>query len=414
MRSPYDRPVHRRQFLRVAGGTLAAAALSSGCLSPLGRGSPARARSDVRITRISAFEVKSKRWKHIGKNARRGDHGRFASDGLLRIETDAGLEGIGSCYAPQKEAARLIGADPLSFYRPGMGIESPLGRGDGPLWDLVGRVLEKPVWELMGAGGPEWVEVYDGSIYFGDLRPGNSGREIDQLLREVEHGLEKGHRAFKIKVGRGNRWMQREAGRVRDVQVVRAIRRAVGPQVKLMVDANNGYAPGSARRFLEEAGDDFYFAEEMFPESVEGDLAFKEWLRARGWKTLVADGESARQVDQFVPYIKARALDVLQGDIRAFGFTRLLELARLAEPTGIRLAPHNWGSVLGLYMQLALGRAVPNFLMAEQDPAETELFDTSGFELEEGRMRVPDSPGSGLTLRHQVLERIARPKWVVG
>ena len=63
------------------------------------------------------------------------------------------------------------------------------------------------------------------------------------------------------------------------------------------------------------------------------------------------------------------------------------------------LGPHNWGSYLGLYMQVVLGRAIPSFVMAEQDPAQTDLFDASGFELREGRMRVPDTPGCGLGLR---------------
>ena len=54
-------------------------------------------------------------------------------------------------------------------------------------------------------------------------------------------------------------------------------------------------------------------------------------------------------------------------------------------------------------MQAVLGRGIPNFVMAEQDPAQTELFDASGFELREGRMRVPDTPGCGLALRTERL-----------
>ncbi|MCZ6794792.1 MAG: mandelate racemase/muconate lactonizing enzyme family protein [Planctomycetota bacterium] len=404
--------MERREFLRLVAGVAGGAAIA-GCERPARRSAPPEERSsDVRINRITSFQVTGERWKHVGRNAQRGDHGRTATDRVVLLETDGGVDGFGSSFASRQQASALLGKDPLSFFANGL-VESPLGAGDAPLWDLAGKLLEKPVWELLGAAGPEWVPVYDGSIYFGDLETGNSSTEVDQLLSEVDHSLERGHRAFKIKVGRGHRWMEPEAGLARDVEVVQAIRKRVGRDVRLMVDANNGYTPETARRFLDAAGDEFYFVEELFPENVEADLELGAWLREHGWKTLVADGESAREVDHFVPYIRSAALDVLQGDIRRFGFSRLVRLSRLAEPAGIRLAPHNWGSVLGLYMQLVLGRGIPNFLMAEKDPAETELFSTPGFEFEDGRMRVLAVPGCGLGLPKDVLSRGVEVSWQV-
>ena len=193
--------------------------------------------------------------------------------------------------------------------------------------------------------------------------------------------------------------MPSAAGLTRDIQVVRAIRSHVGPDIKLMVDSNNGYDLATTKRFLEEADIEFFFVEEMFPESVDEDLELKEWIHSRGWATLVADGESARELDHFTPYIQRGAFDVLQGDMRRFGFTELRNLARQAAPAGVSLAPHNWGSYLGGFMQVVLGRGIPNLIMAEQDPAQTDLFDASAFELRDGRMRAPDTPGCGLVLR---------------
>ena len=110
--------------------------------------------------------------------------------------------------------------------------------------------------------------------------------------------------------------MEPEVGLARDIEVVRAIRAHVDPDVKLMVDSNNGYDLDTTKRFLEEADVEFFFVEEMFPESVEEDLELKRWIQARGWETLVADGESARDIEHFTPYIARAAFDVLQGDIR--------------------------------------------------------------------------------------------------
>lgn len=406
----------RREFCGLAG-----AAVASGFGLP---GVPGRRRlcaagggierSDLRITRISRFSVESTRWKVVGKNSHLGSHGKAARDRVLHLETGTDLHGIGSCFAGKAEVAQLLGKDPLSFYRPGIGVVSPLGNGDAPLWDLVAKIHQQPAWRLFGGYGPEWVPCYDGSIYFSDLEPEYASRGIDRILEEVEHGLEEGHRAFKIKVGRGYKWMEKKAGLERDIEVVRAIRKEVGPDVKLMTDANNGYDLATTKRFLEEVNDELHFVEEMFPEDIEEDLELKTWLRQKGWRTLVADGESAREEKHFVPYIQARALDVLQGDMRRFGFTRLLNLSRMTSTTGIRLAPHNWGSYLGFYMQLVLARGIPNFLMAEQDPGKTDLFaGSSRFELREGKVRVPEVPGCGLEFRRDEFARRHSVDWVL-
>ncbi|MCI0699683.1 MAG: hypothetical protein L0241_01180, partial [Planctomycetia bacterium] len=236
-----------------------------------------------------------------------------------------------------------------------------------------------------------------------------------RLLEEVETSLKRGHRAFKIKVGRGAKWMEKEAGFKRDVEVVQSIRKLVGREVKLMVDANNGFDLDGTKRWLDAVGDDLYFIEEMFPEVVEQDLDLKAYLRKKGWKTLVADGENAREVNLFDPFIEKDALDVLQPDIRSFGLTRQWELSRkTAAKPNIQLAPHNWGSHLGLHMQLVLARGIPNFLIAEEDPSTSDLFDTSAFRFKEGKMLVPDVAGCGLVLREKVFDdKYSKDAWVV-
>lgn len=411
---PSSSAFSRRRFLGANASLLAGCCGLSALVSPERLLASNAARSELRITRLSSLRVPAERWKVVGKNSHLGMHGKVARDRVLLIETNAGLTGVGACSAGKADAAKLLGKDPLSFYRPGIGVVSPLGNGDAPLWDLAGRYYEQPAWRLLGGYGPEWVPAYDGSIYFSDLEPEYASKGIERILEEVDHGLAVGHRAFKIKVGRGFKWMDKGPGLKRDIEVVRAIRKNVGPDVKLMTDSNNGYDLETTKRFLDEAGIDFHFVEEMFPESVEEDLELKRWLRARGWSTLVADGESAREENHFVPYIKARALDVLQGDMRRFGFTRLLNLSRMTSGTGILLAPHNWGSYLGFYMQAVLGRGIPNFAIAEQDPGKTDLFEgAEAFELKDGRVRVPDTPGCGLELRMKEFRKRHEVDWVV-
>ncbi len=91
-----------------------------------------------------------------------------------------------------------------------------------------------------------------------------------------------------------------------------------------------------------------------------------------------------------------------------FGFEGIVAEARLAEPAGILVAPHNWGSLIGFYMQLHVGRAVKNFYRAEHDPLSNPALIAEGFELRDGTCRVPERPGCGLKLDEKRLPDHAR------
>ena len=281
-----------------------------------------------KITKITGFRHVCKRPKFVGKNAFRDNHGDQTSENILWIATDQGADGIGIGSAPQDVARKLLGHTLDEYWKPGVGVVSPLGRADHALYDLIGKALKLPAWKLFGGQGPEWVPIYDGSIYFNDILPEFKDRGVARLLQEVETSLKAGHRAFKIKVGRGFKWMPKDEGFRRDVEVVQSIRKLAGKDVKLMVDANNGFDLETTKKWLDAVGDELFFIEEMFPEVVEQDLNLKKYLKDKGWKTLVADGESAREVTHFDDFIKNDALDVLQPDIRAYGLTLQWELSR--------------------------------------------------------------------------------------
>ncbi len=398
----------RRQFLSAAATLPVAAACGS-----------AEPKSDdlkkFKITRIMGFRHVCPRPKLVGKNSRLDVHGRQTAEHVLRISTDQGIEGIGIGNPTTETARKLLGDTLDEYWKPGVGTVSPLDRADHALYDLIGKALNVPAWKLLGGQGPKEVPIYDGGIYFNDLLPEFQERGVARLVEEVADSLKAGHRAFKIKVGRGFKWMEKEAGFKRDVEVVQAIRKLVGKDVKLMVDANNGYDLDTTKKWLDAVGDDLFFVEEMFSEDVKQDRELKEFLHKKGWKTLVADGENAREVELFDPFIESGTLDVLQPDIRAFGLTKQWELSRkAAAKPGITLAPHNWGSHLGLHMQLVLARGIPNFLIAEEDRSTSDLFDTSAFVFKDGKMTVPDLPGCGLKLREKVFdEKYRKIAWVV-
>ncbi len=385
----------RRQFLARSAG----AALAS--WSPLPFSWAAGLPRDLVIRRIVGFTLESKRPKMIGKNSRRDTHGDTARDLMVRLYTNGNIEGIGYCPFPEKAMGHLLGTRLSEFFdRPAHAMVSPLGAFSMPLWDLAGKVLKKPVYELLSDEvAREEVRVYDGSIYFADLLPEFAKSPLDRFKTEIDMGLDRGHRAFKVKIGRGAKWMEREAGDQRDIDVLRTIREHAGPDITIGVDANNGYDPERTRALLEALPlFRFAFLEEMFPEDVDDYHKLKTYLRARGFDALIADGETQRNVEPLKPLMRAQAIDVYQLDMRRMGFEGILEEAALARAHGGLVAPHNWGSYVGFHMQIHVGHAVDNFYMAEQDPATTDILVSDGYTVKEGRCAAPDTPGFGLQL----------------
>ena len=398
----------RREFLAAAATTLVPVCPFGGAfLCPTDGTLADELPRDIKVTRIVGFDLISRRSKLAGKNSRRDVHGDRARDRMVRIFTSTGAEGLGNCRAESRVLAGLLGKNPFDLYRPSQRrVIGPLGTQTMPLWDLAGKLLGTPVFELLGGKGPERVPVYDGSIYFADLLPQYVPRWKDRLREEIDIGLRSGHRAFKIKIGRGAKWMDRAEGDARDIEVIRVIREHAGRDAILGVDANNGYDLAGTKQSLSQIGQlSIAFVEEMFPEEVDQCLDLKQFVAGRGWNTLLADGETQADLEVFKPFIQAKAIDVLQADMNRFGFEGILTEAAWAKPQGILVAPHNWGSLVGFYMQLHVGRAISNFYRAEHDPLFNDLLIADGYQIRSGTSSVPDAPGFGLRINEEEFSR---------
>ncbi|MHC4328180.1 MAG: enolase C-terminal domain-like protein [Planctomycetota bacterium] len=387
----------RREFLKLSGSACLLGPLSS-CV-----GSARELLPGIEITRVVGFDLYCRRNKVAGKNAVKDVHGSQARDQMIRIYTNAGFDGIGHCRANERAVGRILGKNLKELYDiENNAMTGALGAGTMALWDLAGKVTGEPVYELLGGKGSKKVPVYDGSIYFADLLSKYEDNWQDRFRQEIDMGMKLGHRAFKVKIGRGHKWMPWDAGYARDKEVLEVIRRHAGPEVIIGVDSNNGYTLEKAKQLLLDMPDyKFAFMEEMFPETVEQCLEFKDFIKSHGWKTLVADGESGREVDFYEPFINARAVDVCQADMRQFGIDGIMTVADLCNKKNILIAPHNWGSLIGYYMQLQVGRAIGNFYRAEQDPVSTDVIVAEGYTIKDGYASVPAVPGFGLTVNEE-------------
>ncbi|HWQ15280.1 MAG TPA: enolase C-terminal domain-like protein [Roseiflexaceae bacterium] len=359
--------------------------------------------SNPRIIAAAWGVLEGERPRPAGSNARLGPHGATVRVPLLRLTDEEGVTGFGHCRATPEETRALIGRRLDEVFAPGEGIAEPWLAFDFPLWDLAAHRAGLPVYALAAAeaalhGVPLLVPCYDTSLYFDDLHLPDDRAAAALIAAEAREGYARGHRAFKVKVGRGARHMPPEEGTRRDIAVVRAVRAAVGPEAPLMLDANNGYTLNLAKRVLEAtAGCGIFWLEEAFHEDEVLYRDLKAWLAERGLATLIADGEGP--ADPRLPdWAREGVVDVVQYDIFERGFTRWLALGRRLDAWGVRSAPHHYGGFYGNFAAGHLAGAVRGFAFVEWDEAHVPGIDTSAYAIVEGQVAIPQAPGFGLEL----------------
>ena len=356
-----------------------------------------------RIDSIEKITLHGKRPRSIGYNARKSTHGSRVSDPVVRLRTAGGGHGISWSRLSQDEAEGLMGRTVGELFRLPGGCTQEGRCIDLPLWDLVARLLDMPLYRLLGSRGQRLVRLYDASIYIDDLELDDDGAR--QLFAdEVASGLEHGYRHFKIKVGRGARWMDTDPGLLRDALVVRAVRDAAGASAKIMIDANMGNTLNTATRMLELCADcDLYWFEEPFAEDRELNEALKMFIEENGWSILVADGEFAPP-PYFFDLVRDGWIDVVQHDFHALGLTWWRETAAAIEGWGGRCAPHTWGSYIERYTHAHFAASVANYELLEASPALMPGVIDDDWVMEDGCLVVPDTPGSGFDVEPKVFE----------
>lgn len=347
-----------------------------------------------RIVRIAQTVLQGRRPRSIGYNARIPTHGPELHDPVVRLHTSGGGWCIGWARLDRGQAQGLLGRTLGELFRLPEGALEEGRPVDLPLWDLAARLLGLPLYRLLGARGSREVETYDGSIYIDDLNA-DEARTRQIFAEEVQSGQKHGYRNFKVKVGRGARWMPPAQGLARDILVVEAVRQAAGPQAKVLIDANMGNTLNSALELLEGcAGAGIYWFEEPFAEDPPLNQALKHFIKERGYATLVADGEFAPP-PYFFSLVEEGLIDVVQHDFRFEGLSWWRATAARLEKGPARCAPHCWGSYIERFHHAHFAASIPNYALLEAAPARMPGLIAEGWELREGILQVPDTPGAG-------------------
>ncbi|PWJ41791.1 mandelate racemase/muconate lactonizing enzyme family protein [Sediminitomix flava] len=273
---------------------------------------------------------------------------------------------------------------------------------DVALWDVKGKLLNLPVSVLLGGVKNPVIHPYATGLYF--TRTENLGEE---LQKEALMYKEQGFRATKMKVGLGIE---------QDLEYIRLIRDAIGPDMKLMIDSNHAY---SYREALElsrrcEAYNIGWFEEPVSPEDYEG------YSRLRKQSSIpVAGGECEYLKHGFKRLFENECVDIAQPDICAMGgLTEAKRVAVLAQAYHKDIVPHSWGTWIAISAAVHFvgnldsnpGRMYGEVPMIELDRTENPLRDkltSSKIELIEGEIKVPTAPGLGVDVNLEILEEYA-------
>ena len=355
---------------------------------------------------------------------------------LVQVGTDEGQVGIGECAAyggtlDSMEAVvlgdlrpSLLGEDPFTVERlwakmawrghqrgqRGM-LPMAISGVDIALWDIIGQATRTPLYRLLG-GYRDTLDAYASAGFYA----GTKG--VAEVAEEFAGYAERGFRFGKMKVGRNpdvmtnalhDMWASDYALCTldEDIERVRAVRRAVGPNFKLAIDANNAWTPAVALRFMRRVADqDIFWLEEPVPtDDVAGSAEI-----ARALDVPVAGYESETGLGGFRDLIERRAVDIVQPDvIWTGGISECRRVAALAHAHRLPVIPHVFSSAVASIANMHFIAAIPNGGLLEFDqnpnPLRSELFAEPIEVGTDGKVRLPERPGLGVTLNQATIDK---------
>jgi galactonate dehydratase len=402
--------MQRRQFLRqsVAAALCAATTSLPGFTSEALAASYTKARQlGLKITDVRTFVM---------------DAGGDENYVFVKVYTNQGITGLGEGTLPSKAQTMsqailehkryLVGQDPTEIerhwqamfrgprYRGGPILMSAISAIDIALWDIFGKAVELPVWQLLGGKARDRVRVY--------IKPGwgDSPDEMGELwLGAKENGWTAGKSGF-FKP-RDDGIMLQSHALSDSVARVRAIREAVGDDFDICIDLHGKPTTAFAVEFCRQVEDYRpYFVEEATQAEELGDLRH---LRTHS-RVPLATGERLFTKYAFGEICAEHLVDYVQPDaIHCGGITEMRKIAAMADAFRIEVMPHNPNSRLCTFASEHFCAATPNATLLEISGSEKtqwdELFFGAAIDYRDGFAQLPDKPGLGIDLDETVAAR---------
>jgi galactonate dehydratase len=336
---------------------------------------------------------------------------------FVKLYTDEGIVGLGEAtgglatkpnLGDVEELRRhVIGEDPhhpervwyklhkARFYGATIGMSAI----EQACWDILGKSLNVPVWQLFGSKHHRELRVYGNGWYKVDRQP-------ERVAEQAVAMVEKGYSALKFDpFGGAYQQLSRESEDL-SVEIVRAVREAVGPKVDLLIEAHDRFTVTHAVRVgrrLEEF-DPFWLETPVRSFDLAGHIEV-----ARALKIPVVLGEAFSELRPFADLLAYRVIDIIQPEPQKLGPARARASFAIAQAYTALVACHQAQSPFCTAMNAHLHASIPNFLIQENfdDNAEAWTWDVlQGVpRVQNGYLTVPDTPGWGVELNEAEAEK---------
>ncbi len=336
---------------------------------------------------------------------------------FVKVYTDEGIDGVGEATLEYKEKALvgavvhikeyLVGKDPLTiekhwhdiyrdaYWRGGAVLMSALSAVETALWDILGKSLNVPVYQLLGGKVNDEVRIYVNGWFAG-------AKEPEEFGEKAKIAVQRGITAMKWDPFGKNYLNISNAELDKALRCVDEVRKAAGDKVDLLIEGHGRFNVPTAIKIAKELEQfkPMFFEEPVPPDNIDALLEVKSRSPIP-----VSAGERLYTRWDYRPLFDKKAADYIQPDIsHAGGIMELRKIAAEAESRYIPFAPHNPSGPVANAATLQLAAVCPNFEILEimysdvewrRDVTNEELSYSNGF------MKIPDKPGLGIEINEE-------------
>jgi galactonate dehydratase len=357
---------------------------------------------------------------------------------FVQVDTDEGITGWGEittypgpvanravCAVLRELAPLAVGQDPSHIealwqrvfraltYMGTRGATTAAVSGiDIALWDIRGKALGLPIYELLGGPVRETIPLYTHFPYASDPQ---------EAARNALVPVEDGHTAIKTDpffegmAGKGTAYLDGQIGaegEQKGVDIVAAIREAVGPQIEILIDAHAMYNVPTAVRLANRLApyDITWFEEPVPPESYHALKQVRDQVQTR-----ICVGERLHTRFEFVPVFEQHLADFVMPDVTwTGGITELKKISTMAEAYYVPVSPHDASGPINVLAGAHVMMTVPNFYKLETSRSRMDFYNAfidAPLDVRHGELQVPNRPGLGLEMNLDYLRAHAVDGW---
>ena len=336
---------------------------------------------------------------------------------FVKVYTDDGIDGVGEATLEYKEKALvgavehikevLVGENPLdtekhwhniyrdAYWRGGAVLMSALSAVEMALWDILGKSLNAPVYQLLGGKVNEKVRIYVNGWFAG-------AKEPEEFGEKAKIAVQRGVTAMKWDPF-GKSYLEISNKDLdKALRCVAAVREAAGPDVDLLIEGHGRFNIATGIKIAKELEqfNPMFFEEPTPPDSIDALLEVKKKSPVP-----ISAGERAYTRWEYQRFLEKRCADFIQPDIsHAGGISELRKIGAMSEPYYVGFAPHNPSGPVANAATLQLAACSPNFSILEimySDVDYRKDVTNEDLKYEDGFMFIPDKPGLGIEINEE-------------